>query len=384
MFLASSREVVFWCRRWFFLVNYHSQNIAFCVPIHWISCLAMVTIRISPLSCLAIFCGGWIAGSLVVMTLLFNPEDSRNKKVPGRIRSTKLLRGSSSSTVREADRKATSFPTVPPLRTLPRFNLANISAPTIKDDEYVQPRIYFDWPVEDYRFGYENYKSLESLFTVYPNAVYRFLLPAPTETFNHQRKLGNLLSLHTFQKYQKRGYDIDMFAVGKLDREGQASRIGRDYWSKWVSRCCLHCTKHCQRTDRTQPYHVLTFIRLIKLWRSGGIFTDLSFFFLGPLDSPLINQGYYINNNCSEGSDGYFRSQANNHSADSSSSSSAVGGGSSSSGSSSSSKRCFVSTLLVFNTPKSLAISCVLKKYEDLDFVLCLERDQSGKLSHPS
>ena len=348
----------------------------------------MVTIRISPLSCLAIFCGGWITGSLVVMTLLFDSNNSpsflHDKKLPGRIRSTKLLRGSS-STVSEAFRKAA---TVPPLRTLPRFDRANISAnEAFKDYEYVpQPRIYFDWPVEDYRFGYENYKSFESLLTEYPNAVYRFLLPAPTETFNHQRnKLGNLLSLHTFQKYQKRGYDIDMLAVGKLDREGQASRIGRDYWSKWVSRCCLHCTKHCQRTDRTQPYHVLTFIRLIKLWRSGGVFTDLSFFFLGPLDSPLINQGYYINKNCSEGSGVQFSSHANNHSADSSSNAVVVDrySAGSDSSSSSSSKRCFVSTLLVFNTPKSLAISCVLKKYEDVDFVLCLERDQSGKLSLP-
>ena len=336
----------------------------------------MVTIRISPLSCLAIFCGGWIAGSLVVMTLLFDPNPSsrtfNDKKIPGRIRSTKLLRGSSIS-VHETDRKAA---TVPPLRTLPRFHVANSSAnEAIRDDEYVKPRIYVDWPVEDYRLGYENFKSLESLLTAYPNAVYRFLLPAPTETFHHQRKLGNLLSLYSFEKYRKRGYDIDMCAVGKLDREGQASRIGRDYWSKWVSRCCLHCTKHCQRTDRTQPYHVLTFIRLIKLWRSGGIFTDLSFFFLGPLDSPLINQGYYINKNCSEGSDNH----PNNHSVDSSNT--AAGSRYSIS---SSSKRCFVSTLLVFNTPKSLAISCVLKKYEDLDFVLCLERDQSGKLLLPS
>jgi len=231
----------------------------------------------------------------------------------------------------------------------------------VKDDEiYTVRTVYLDWPVEDHRFGYENFKSLESLLAIYPNAAYRFLLPAPREALATNRKLGNLLSALTFSKYRKRGYDVAAVAVGRLDREGQASRVGRDYWSKWVARCCLHCNKRCTHTDRTQPYHVMMFIRLSKLWRLGGIFSDFSFFFLGPLDAPSVTQGWYINRNCSEGPVDHSNS---------STSLSDNGGGSG---------RCFVSTLLVFNTPKSLAVLCVLKKYEDLDFVLCLEHDTDG------
>jgi hypothetical protein len=41
---------------------------------------------------------------------------------------------------------------------------------------------------------------------------------------------------------------------------------------------------------RLPPYHVLNFIRLRKLWRTGGIFSDFSFFFLGAMDSSAISQ----------------------------------------------------------------------------------------------
>ena len=37
---------------------------------------------------------------------------------------------------------------------------------------------------------------------------------------------------------------------------------------------------------------------------------------------------------------------------------------------------CYTSTLLVFNSPKSLIISCVLQHYEIPNFINCLEKDQ--------
>jgi hypothetical protein len=42
-----------------------------------------------------------------------------------------------------------------------------------------------------------------------------------------------------------------------------------------------------------QPYHVHAYVRLSNLWANGGIFSDLSFFFLGTLTKSVIK---YVSN----------------------------------------------------------------------------------------
>jgi len=42
-----------------------------------------------------------------------------------------------------------------------------------------------------------------------------------------------------------------------------------------------------------QPYHVHAYVRLSNLWANGGIFSDLSFFFLGTLNKNVIK---YVSN----------------------------------------------------------------------------------------
>jgi hypothetical protein len=44
-------------------------------------------------------------------------------------------------------------------------------------------RVFMDWPVDDRLFTYENYKALESLFTVSPNPIVRVLLAAPGNAY---------------------------------------------------------------------------------------------------------------------------------------------------------------------------------------------------------
>ena len=56
----------------------------------------------------------------------------------------------------------------------------------------------------------------------------------------------------------------------------------------------------CRVSDHVQPYHVLTYIRLHKLYRRGGIFTDFTFMFLGPLEPPDVIQGFYLNTFCNK------------------------------------------------------------------------------------
>jgi hypothetical protein len=55
----------------------------------------------------------------------------------------------------------------------------------VDDDSISEPDvyIYMDWPVDDRLFTVENYKALESLLTVYPNAVVRVLLATSSDAW---------------------------------------------------------------------------------------------------------------------------------------------------------------------------------------------------------
>jgi phage/plasmid-associated DNA primase len=47
-------------------------------------------------------------------------------------------------------------------------------------------RVFMDWPVDDRLFTYENYKALESILSVYPKAIVRVLLAAPTNAYTYK------------------------------------------------------------------------------------------------------------------------------------------------------------------------------------------------------
>ena len=172
---------------------------------------------------------------------------------------------------------------------LPNFTIDNI----MKDDDADFITIWLDWPVNSFLFSVHNLKTFESLLSVYPTAHYKILIPAPILeneilTLNpYKMKENHFLSQNHFMKYQKRKYNIEYVRVGKMEK-GHTAHIARNYWLKWVSICCTSESKN--ENGRTLPYHVLTFIRLSKMWRYGGIFSDFSFFFLGPTDSPMITQ----------------------------------------------------------------------------------------------
>ena len=183
-----------------------------------------------------------------------------------------------------------SFIPVIPNR-LPNFTMSNI----LKDDEDDFITIWLDWPSAPSLFSVHNLKAFESLLSVYPTAHYRILLPAPDKdklnimpNINpYKTKIDNYLSPIHFMKYQKRMYDVEFVHVGKMEK-GHTSHIARNYWLKWVSICCTYESDNSN--ERILPYHVLTFIRLSKMWKNGGIFSDFSFFFLGPTDVPMVTQ----------------------------------------------------------------------------------------------
>ena len=147
--------------------------------------------------------------------------------------------------------------------------------------------IFLDWPVDDKLFTVDNYKALESMLTVYPTATFRCLLATSRDAFAH--KIGNALSITQFEKYKKRRYNINVVPLNtKL--KSRTTSLGENYREKWYTACCSHCNASCRATDHTQPYHLRNYIRLTHLWQNGGIFSDFSFFFLGPITAAEVMQ----------------------------------------------------------------------------------------------
>jgi hypothetical protein len=175
----------------------------------------------------------------------------------------------------------------------------------------------------------------------------RVLLASSRDAYTH--KAGNLLSINHFFKYKRKGYNIAVHAVHKME-DKDIDLGGAGYWKKYQEKCCTKCDPKCRRGDNVQPYHLSTYIRLVKLWKKGGVFSDFSFFFLGAIDSPLVYQGVFINSFCNSKSDW--------------------------TGDDADSRNCFTSTLMVFNVEKSPVIFCVLKKYDDPNFLQCVESDE--------
>jgi hypothetical protein len=261
--------------------------------------------RVSLTNCLLFFVAGWI-GVIFFVYYFFDVFGSNSHALRNGFTSSSYARNrepSEENTVSELFSKVTktlSFgnsqhshdATLPPLivrrnplHHMPRYPPFNTSAySTSKEDAMY---IYLDWPVDDRLFTVDNYKALESLLSVYPNAIFRCLLATPREAFGH--KIGNSLSFTQFIKYKKRQYNINMLPIN-VKQKSRTSSIGEKYRDKWYSRCCQSCNAACRSADHTQPYHLLNYIRLSHLWQNGGIFSDFSFFFLGPITVTEVQQ----------------------------------------------------------------------------------------------
>ena len=98
--------------------------------------------------------------------------------------------------------------------------------------------IYLDFPADDRLFSIENYKALESLLTIYPNAIYRCQIYSSRDIYD--QKVGNSLSAMQFIKYKKLHYNISTIALNtKL--KPKATLTGTHYREKYLKSCCLSC-----------------------------------------------------------------------------------------------------------------------------------------------
>ena len=215
--------------------------------------------------------------------------------------------------------------------------------------------IYLDWPYDDRTFTAENYRSLETFLNIYPKALFRILLTAPYDAYVH--KIGNQLSTTHFTKYQRRGYDIAVVPVAMMPN--LRPQIAMEYRDKWLRICCRRCNGRCRNSDHVMPFHLLMYIRLVKLFRMGGIFSDFTWLLHGHLQGARIMQGFQLMSHCSADSSmtmwqeeqqrnmpGKWRYHG-----------------------------CFTSVALVFNMPHAPVIECVLQRYDDAAFVKCVESD---------
>lgn len=239
---------------------------------------------------LIVFGLGWIAGATFFL-LFFNISDTEISFPRGFVQKTNSLVKNTENFVHSLEivsLRGSHFKNASlnseEIQSIPIFDQnMSLSSGSSSGISYV----YLDWPLDDRLFTLENFKSLETILTHYQKAVVRVYIAAPYDAYVH--KIGSHLSVTHFQKYKKLGYDIDVIPVAKLDRSDKIN-IGKAYWANVSSTCCDRCGVQCRTALASPPYHLLTFIRLQKLLKTGGIFSDFSYFFLGAFSYPSFVQ----------------------------------------------------------------------------------------------
>jgi hypothetical protein len=355
--------------------------------------------RVSLLHCILLFIVGWIGG-LLLMQYFFDSHSTPSLRAGfayegGDHHAAKGGVAGLITTVGKviADYSHLSATTPAPTATrrqhfLPKFS-ADTNASLPSNGEPVH--IFLDWPVDARLFTVDNYKALESLLTVYPAAVFRCILATSRDAYTH--KIGNALAVTQFLKYKKRRYNINVVPVN-TKHKSMTSSMGEKYRLKWYNSCCRPCNGTCLMADHTQPYHLLSYIRLTSLYQHGGIFSDFSHFFLGPLTAhvapqvrhgfgnPLLTsvrltrtfvQGYAITSGC--GNQYHLESWQSETAIPANGKESHVRDRMGRKRKAARGDDCVTSTLLVFHTPQHAAVQCVLARYDDSAFLKCLDED---------
>jgi hypothetical protein len=193
--------------------------------------------------------------------------------------------------------------------------------------------IYLYWPFSELDFTIHSFKTLESLLGNYPNAYfiikllptkeqYEFMIDSPISM-----KLKDLLHPFMFQKYKKLFYHLELeffhekelnFLLEERDaneiednlngngRSNPFLQTSKDYLAKYIQKCCENCHILCfenkayhenENRDNSNdlsfqqvPYHLISYLHFLLLYRTGGIYTDFSFYFTNPLEKALVHQ----------------------------------------------------------------------------------------------
>lgn len=149
-------------------------------------------------------------------------------------------------------------------------------------------KILLSWPLPSSSFNLHAYRAVESVLSTYPDAIIRVLTLGPLYASSFQ--YADILPRTLLQKYNKRGYDIAVRLV--LGGPLLAKQAGADLpGAKWFSRNRSArffsdrkpIPEHQAKTDALPDNSTLLFLAMLELYKTGGIYGDMTLFHSKPL-----------------------------------------------------------------------------------------------------
>lgn len=158
--------------------------------------------------------------------------------------------------------------------------------------------IYLYWPYNSDSFSFINYKSLESILTVYSNAKVTLRIVGPEQADYY--KVGNIISKQTFQKYIKYGYKLNVAVQHMIvNKKMRCGLPGYKFWTE--SFTAFYTTNHIMHMREVEhaPFYITFYDYIVTLYLNGGIVTDFNFLHLHPVVKTHQNEtGMHIRLYC--------------------------------------------------------------------------------------
>lgn len=217
-------------------------------------------------------------------------------------------------------------------------------------------------------FQYLTYKSLESLLVTYPNANFHVRFIAPKSVAND--RCGEMIAITTFSKYEKQGLNITT-EVATVNDPAHRQSLGYNYWKSEYARALIHnVTTSTNRVPvpthnmdyYPPPYHLLLYDTFVQLNKDGGMYIDLSWMHLRPMDAlekltaGETVAGYQMKVLCNDQDLPPPSPRAFPRP----------------------SFHCKASTVLMFSTHHPV-LDCIIAEYAQPDFLLCLREDADAQ-----
>ncbi|CAN0256756.1 unnamed protein product, partial [Ectocarpus sp. 4 AP-2014] len=152
-----------------------------------------------------------------------------------------------------------------------------------------QPKVLVGWGFGAPKLTLYGYRALESIMHVYPGARVRVITVGPRYAFFY--KWANILALTQFQKYTKRGYDIKVEiyfgkALASVKMNGRMIP-GHRWWRRHEDTLLygqgMKIATFQAVQEAVPDAYVTVYLALLELYKFGGIYVDLTTFFVRPL-----------------------------------------------------------------------------------------------------
>eukprot|EP01033_Poteriospumella_lacustris_P017746 gene17746-12713_t len=291
----------------------------------------------------------WLTGSAVIFALL-SRQAERSSGLVQFVQST----AHQFSEQILSHRMATLMP-----KQLP--NLTAVSSASVGG----RPHVFLDFPFDNADFALPHLLALESTMRAFPSAALRLFQFSPAADRDcGQHFDGRELPAFRLAAVQQR-YAADLAALCPRQHlfarapDGLAALrdapvvAGNASFARYTRLLVA-----AQAQDAAPaPFHVRAFVAALALWRRGGVFSDLSFFFLAA--PPPQAEGFYFNSFCVHreadgGPPRVFRPQPFE---------------------SWPLRHCATAALLVFPRPRSPLVGCVLAAFASERFAVCVDSD---------